>query len=312
MSKIYKITPLFAERIWGGHKLKDTFGYQFDQDPVGEGWLVGNVPLGTNIVEGVNLPIDEFYRQYRQEYFGINEEKFPLRCTLIDPIDNLSVQLHPSDEYALKHDNSRGKPEAWYVIDAAPGTKIQFGHSAKTKDEFVEMANAGRWDDLLCYVDAINEEFLYVDYGVLHAVGKDVLCYEVARNADITYRVYDYNRLDKKTGKLRDLHLAKALDNIKAPHLEQGPIKPTEKWQDGVGVIEYHNQPGEFIFRRIRCHDQGVYQQNEFGFYTVARGSGKINDIDVKIGDTYFIPKDAGSFTIAGDIDLLMSSYSDK
>ncbi len=308
---MYKIKPLFQERIWGGYKLREKFGYEFQQDPVGESWNVADVPLGTNEVEGTGMDLSEFYNKYRDEYFACKTEQLPIRVTIIDPIDNLSVQLHPSDSYALEHENSLGKPEAWYVMEAEPGAKIQFGHTAQTKEEFIEMTKNNRWDELLTYVDAVEEEYLYVDWGILHAVGKNCLCYEVARNADVTYRAFDYNRIDKKTGKTRDLHLEKVIDNIKAPHVGVGPIKPEETWDNGVGVIEYYNKPGEFIFRRIRCNDTGVYQQSEFGFYTIGKGSGKINGVDVKIGDTYFFPINAGELKIEGKMDLLMSSYQD-
>jgi len=308
---MYKIEPLFAERIWGGNKLKEKFHFEFDKEPVGEAWLVADVPLGTNWVVGAEMPLNEFYRKYRNEYFGIKEDRFPLRATIIDPADNLSVQLHPTDEYALKYENSLGKPEAWYVIESEPGGKIQFGHTAKTKDEFIDKANNHQWDELLSYVDAEPEKFLYVNAGILHAVGKGVICYEIARNADITYRVYDYDRIDKKTGKPRDLHLQKAFDNLVSPFNEKGMIKPDEIFVDGLMIIEYYNKPKEFIFRRIRCKDKGIYNQKEFGFYTVGRGSGIFNGQEVKIGETYFLPKDSGALTVQGDMDLLMASYSD-
>jgi len=309
---MYKIAPLFAERIWGGNKLKEKFHFEFDKSPVGEAWLIADVPLGTSWVEGADMPLDKFYEKYQEEYFGILPEKFPLRATIIDPADNLSVQLHPTEAYALKHEDSLGKPEAWYVIESEPGGKIQFGHTAKTKEEFIEKATGDCWDELLSYVDAEEEKFLYVGAGILHAVGKGVICYEIARNADITYRVYDYNRVDKKTGKPRDLHLQKAFDNLVVPFAETGMIKPAEIWQNGVGVIEYYNKAKEFIFRRIRCNNSGYYQQSEFGFYTVGRGNGRINHKEVKLGDTYFIPKDSGTIIVEGDMDLLVASYRDQ
>ena len=311
MTKMYRIMPIFAERIWGGTKLKDKFHFEFDIEPVGEAWLIANVPLGTSWVEGANIPLDEFYHKYQDEYFGIKEDKFPLRATIIDPADNLSVQLHPHEEYALKYENSAGKPEAWYVIESEEGSKIQFGHKAKTKEEFISKANNQQWDELLNYLPAENEKFLYVNSGILHAIGKGVLCYEIARNSDVTYRVYDYNRVDKKTGKTRELHLEKAFDNLVVPFNETGMIKPEEKWSNGVGIIEYYNKAGEFIFRRVRCHDEGFYQQREFGFYTVGRGEGELNGISVKLGSTYFIPKDSEPIEIKGDLDLLVASYKE-
>ena len=309
MGVMYRIVPLFAERIWGGTKLRDNFNFDPDKDPCGEAWVVANVPLGTSWVEGIEMPLDEFYQKYREEYFGINEPEFPIRITVLDAGDDLSVQLHPTHEYAMEHEGTQGKPEAWYVIDSDPGGKIQFGHTAKTKEEFIDKALNNKWEELLSFVDAQPEKFLYVDAGVLHAVGRGVVCYEIARNADITYRVYDYDRLDKKTGKPRELHLQKAFDNIRVPFNEVGMIKLEEIWNNGIGVIEYHNIPKQFTLRRLRCVDEGTYSQPEFAFYTVGKGSGTINGIEVLPGDTYFLGKDFGEVKITGDLDILAGSY---
>ena len=309
MANMYRIRPLYAERIWGGTKLRDNFNFEPDKDPCGEAWVVADVPLGTSWVEGAEMPLNEFYKKYKEEYFGINSTEFPIRITILDAAEDLSVQLHPTHEYALKHEGTQGKPEAWYVIESDPGGRIQFGHTAKTKEEFIEKALNNQWEELLSFVEAEPEKFLYVDAGILHAVGKGVVCYEIARNADITYRVYDYNRLDKKTGQPRELHLQKAFDNLKAPFNEIGMIKPEEIWKDGIGVIEYYNKAKEFILRRLRCKDQGIYTQPEFAFYTIGRGTGTINGIEVLPGDTYFLKKDFGEVKITGDLDILAASY---
>ncbi len=312
MVKMFKIRPLFAERIWGGTRLKEKFGFAVDVDPCGEAWLIADIPLGTNWVEEAQMSIHDFYEKYRTTYFGIKESGFPLRATILDPGADLSIQLHPTDEYALKHENSLGKPEAWYVMETVPGGKIYFGHKAQSKAEFIEKANNDQWDELLDYVIAEEEKFLFVDAGVLHAVGKDVICFEVSRSSDVTYRVYDYKRIDQKTGLPRQLHMQQAFDNIKAPANEVGLIKPEEHWDKGVGVIEYHNVPGQFIFRRLRCREQGTYQQREFGFYVVGRGSGIFNGRPVKLGETYFVAQNSGDLQLSGDFDLLMVSFSDK
>jgi len=145
----------------------------------------------------------------------------------------------------------------------------------------------------------------------LHAIVKGVVCYEISRNSDLTYRLYDYNRLDPKTHLPRELHLSKAFDNVMIPCRETGLIKPEENYENGVGIIEYRNVPGEFILRRIRCQKQGTYNQDEFGVYTVGRGAGTLNGIPVKLGDTYLVSRKAGDLDISGDLDLLVASYRD-
>ena len=146
MNTMYKVRPLFAERIWGGTKLKNKFGFAVDKDPVGEAWLIANVPLGTCWVEGAELPLDEFYHKYQKEFFGIEEAEFPLRVSIIDAGDDLSVQLHPTTEFAREVEGCEGKPEAWYVMESDPGGRIQFGHTAQTKAEFIAKVEKGELD----------------------------------------------------------------------------------------------------------------------------------------------------------------------
>ena len=103
----------------------------------------------------------------------------------------------------------------------------------------------------------------------------------------------------------------KAFANVVVPFKETGLIKPEEQWENGVGIIEYHNVAGQFIFRRVRCKTQGTYRQKEFGIYTVGRGEGTLNGTAVKLGDTYLLAKDSEDIVVSGDMDLLIAGFRD-
>lgn len=307
--QIVTVEPTFCERIWGGTRIRSQFNGVTDIDPVGEMWCVGALKKsGDCRLTEIGMSISEAYEKL-PDWFKCSNPEFPIRATIIDPIDKLSVQVHPGDEYARLHDDSQGKPEAWFVIDAPSDGKIQFGHTAKTREELADRIHKGEWDELLTYVDAVPGEFLYVPFGSMHAVGKDVLCYEISRSADLTYRVYDYDRVDKKTGLHRDLHQAKSIDVITVPHTAQGPIRPQSILRNGIHVTEYFDEPNLFSLHRLESDTHGTYDYDRFMFMTVLSGEGKIGDHNVKAGSTLLVPDHYGSISIDGKMDILSASY---
>lgn len=310
--KMYLLKPEYKERIWGGTRLQETFGFDTDINPLGEAWVVTSlVGNADNEIEELGTTLDTLYQQHR-ELFGTKDDLLPVKVMIIASEDNLSVQVHPNHEYALKHDNSLGKPEAWYIIDAKEGAKIEFGHTAKDKEELKAMIEAGKWSDLLTYVYPKKGDFLMVPDGVMHALGKDLVVCEISKNADLTYRVYDYDRVDKKTGKTRELHLQKSLDVLHAPHNEEGLIHPEAVEVNGCMVTNYYDVPGQFTFKRIEVSDKGVFEQEEFGFYFICSGEGTINGRTCKTGETYLVPKGHGSLEICGKFDILLNTYREE
>ncbi len=309
--QIITVEPTFSERIWGGTRIRSQFNGRTEIDPVGEMWCVGALKTGDCHLREIGMSISEAYVKL-PDWFKCDNPEFPIRVTIIDPIDKLSVQVHPGDEYAKKHDNSQGKPEAWFVIEAPSDGKIQFGHTAKTREELADRIHNGEWDALLTYVDAVPGEFLYVPFGSMHAVGKDVLCYEISRSADLTYRVYDYGRVDKKTGLHRDLHQSKSIDVITVPHTAQGPVRPPATLRNGIRVTEYFDEPYLFSLHRLEVETKGTYEYDRFMFMTVLSGTGIIGDHTVKAGSTVLIPDHFGEIEIVGNMDILSASYRES
>jgi len=309
--QIIHVEPIFKERIWGGTQIKTRYNGNSELDRIGEMWCVcalkGN---GDNPLTEINMSLSEAYEKL-PEWFDCKSERFPIRCTLMDPIDNLSVQVHPNEKYARSNYDSYGKHEAWYIIDAHKNPLIQFGHKAKTKEEFIKLAQANRWTELLAYEHIETGDFIDVPSGTIHAIGKDILTFEVARNSDITFRIFDYNRIDRKTGASRDLHLEAALQVLNFPHHEKGPIHPKPVLSEGVLLSTFIDEVGKYSLFKVQNKTKGKFSCDYFYFITLIEGKGKVNEISLKIGETLFVPAHFGPIEFDGELTALISSYKD-
>jgi mannose-6-phosphate isomerase len=310
--QVVKLKPEFRERIWGGEKIKTEFNGDTDIDPVGEMWVVAPFENnGDNEIEALNTTLSALYKQ-QPDWFKCDTPIVPIRCTIIDPLSNLSVQVHPQESYAQHHDQSMGKPEAWYIIDCKDDSTILFGHTAQSKEELKSMVLNKQWKELLSYIDAKKEGFLMVEAGDVHALGKDILCFEISRAADLTYRLYDYDRLDKKTGQLRELHIEKSLDVINVPHQGEGLIMGDVTVKDGHTLTTYIDAPGKFTMMKIKNDKVSEFDFDRFYFLTVIGGKGEVEGLSLAMGDTVLVPDGFGPITIKGDLELIVSSYRNE
>lgn len=218
-----KFEPQFKERIWGGNKLNT---YCNNPNPnshlIGECWalsgLLGNESVVSNgFLAGKTLT--EVLSIYKSELLGESvynkyHDQFPLLCKFIDANDKLSIQVHPDDKTALERHASFGKTEMWYVIDAEEDAEIILGFNQKVdKEVYLHHLNNGTLEQILNKVKVKAGDAFYIPAGMVHAIGKGILLAEVQQASDITYRLYDYNRVDA-SGSTRQLHTAEALDVI--------------------------------------------------------------------------------------------------
>ena len=303
---------LYSKKEFGVElKLKTRFYGKTDIERVGEMWCVAALKgNGDNRLSEIDMTLSEAYEKM-PEWFNCQSKHFPIRCTLMDPIDDLSVQVHPTEEYANRKLNSYGKPEAWYIIESKENHSIQFGHKARTKKEFLELATGNRWNELLSYVAVNTGDFLDVPAGTIHAIGKNILSFEISRNADITYRIYDYDRLDIKTGLPRDLHLDSAMKVLTIPHAEKQPIHPKMVYVKGCKISELIDEAGKFTLSKIEIDDYGEYDNPYFYFITIIQGVGSVNGISVSPGTTLLVPADFGKIEFKDKLTALLSSYHD-
>ena len=232
MCELLFMKPYCKEVIWGGTKLKSIYGYETQGNHTGEAWVISANPDGQSVVtEGhyQGKTLKELWDGHRELFGNMEGDVFPLLIKLIDARDHLSIQVHPDDEYAYSHENGeKGKTECWYIVDCDEGADIVIGHKAQTKEELKAMIDEGRWDDLLNVIPIHKGDFFYIPAGTVHAIRKGTLILETQQNSNITYRLYDYGRL--QDGKPRQLHIKQSLDVIRCPQERENTVqKAVEK-----------------------------------------------------------------------------------
>ena len=218
-----KFTPLFKYRIWGGEKLKAELNKEYSEENIGESWEISDVPGDETVVAEGDLKgksLRDLTKQFKGEFVGNNVyakfgEEFPLLIKFIDAKTPLSLQVHPSNEVAKKRHNSLGKNEMWYVMQADKGSELIVGFDEKISVEQFEMHLKNNTIlNVMHHETVSNGDAFYIPKGRVHAIGAGVLLAEIQQTSNITYRIYDYDRIDAKTGKKRELHNDMALDVI--------------------------------------------------------------------------------------------------
>lgn len=214
-SKLLKFNTVLKERLWGGYDLAKTYN-QSTKAKIGEAWILSGHTGGQTVVtEGVfkGQKLNDLYLNNKELFGDSNYDKFPLLIKILDAQDDLSVQVHPDDAYAKAHYNDYGKNECWYILDAKSDSKIIYGHHAKSKLEFSSLIEKDAWGSLLNHIAVKQGDFFYVPVGTVHAIGRGIKIFELQQSSDVTFRLYDYNRLDNQ-GKQRQLHIEESLNVI--------------------------------------------------------------------------------------------------
>ena len=307
-----KLTPAFKDYLWGGERLKTEFCKNTDLTPLAESWELSAHKDGQSIVaEGAykGLTLTAYLDAVGKDALGAVCEKygyFPLLIKLIDAKGDLSVQVHPSDEYAMEHEGEYGKTEMWYILDCEEGAALYYGFREDTAREAYESAiKEGRLTDILNRVPVKRGDVFFIPAGTVHAIGAGILICEIQQNSNTTYRVYDYNRRDKD-GNLRPLHVEKALA---VSDLKKSPALPAIP--DGEDVLLA--ACGYFEVRRLRFGGSGTVTATPESFtaLTVTEGEGILSDgetaLSFRKGDTLFIPAQKAAFTVTGACEMILS-----
>lgn len=213
MKKIVKIEPYYEPRMWGGGScLSEQFHYHTDVAPLGEVYNVVALPDHADCyVPEMNMTLSRLYATH-PDWFDCDTKELPIRVNILDPMADLSIQIHPDDEFAPACNGGRGKPAAWVILDAPEDGYIEFGHHARTHEEFETWSETRQWDKLLRYLHTPVDGFIDIPAGTLHAIA-----YNISRNADCTLRLYDYDRTDPATGTLRPIQVKEVLQNVNIP-----------------------------------------------------------------------------------------------
>lgn len=210
-----RFKPIPQTRIWGGSKLKNLFGFAEVRAPIGEYWVLSGHPTSTSIVENGELAgksLNEIIELYPDAYLGHSPQpRFPLLIKFLEATTDLSVQIHPDDSYAQKNEGDYGKTEAWFVLECQEKGVVNYGHEFSDKDEYFTAIKQKKVEEHLCYSPIQKETVVFVPSRTLHALLSGTVVIEIQQTSDITYRVYDWNRLDEQ-GNPRELHIDKAAD----------------------------------------------------------------------------------------------------
>lgn len=311
MSPLF-LEPVFQERIWGGDKLR-SFGYEIPSDKTGECWGISAHENGPNKIlngEHKGKTLKTLWEEDNELFGEKKTEKFPLLTKILDANDDLSVQVHPNDEYAnINEFGELGKTECWYIIDCEEDAEIIYGHNAKDKTALREMIENSKWDALFNKIKVKPGDFFYVPSGTVHAIGKGIQILETQQNSDTTYRIYDYDRKDKD-GNTRELHIDKSIDVINYVSKNEKTIPSTQKF--GETEINTYISNEFFTVKRILIKDNYQYEKaNDFVLMSVINGEGEINinnnTFKIKKGDHFVLTKGDTEIDFKGKIEIVES-----
>mgnify|MGYP000060518152 CR=1 FL=1 len=316
-----KFKKVFKEKIWGGNKFKTLLNMEIPEDiNIGESWEVTCHKNGMSVVENGEFSgktLEELIDSYKdkllgEEVYKTYGNKFPLLIKYLDVNDRLSVQVHPSDEYALRVEGEFGKSESWYIIDASEDAKLIMGlATGMSKEKFLEKVKNNDFDDLFNIISVKKGDFIYVEPGVVHASleGSVVIC-ETQQNSDTTYRIYDFDRI--VDGEKRELHIDKAAEVIefnKNPFISREDERKIIQNQN----IKIQNLTRNEYFNIDKINISGTYKDTvykNFVILSILDGEGKINfnnnEYKLEKGDTYFIPANL-EVEFEGELEILKS-----
>lgn len=304
------ISPVFKQMIWGGSRLSSEFSYKIPGDDTGECWAVSAHPHGDcKVKEGYyeGKGLSELWKEHPELFGNVGLDRFPLLIKIIDAKEDLSIQVHPDGAYAKQHeDGSLGKMECWYILDCKEDAKLVIGHNASTKEELQEMITEGRWKDFIREVPVKKGDFIQTDPGTVHCIVGGTMVFEVQQNSDITYRVYDYDRLmDEKP---RQLNVTQSIDVITVP------AKPIEKIiKDALHLqknvmnelisCEYYT-----VWKLEISETMMMQQEYPFLIMSVIEGEGVLNDHKIKKGDHFILPSGFGEIHMQGEMQLIATT----
>lgn len=304
-----KLVPAFKDYLWGGNKLKRDYNKKSDLDIVAESWELSTHKDGQSMVEGTGITLGEYIEKQGEEVLGKNArafEFFPILIKFIDAKGSLSVQVHPTDEYALKVEGEYGKTEMWYILDCDEGASLYYGLNREmTKEEFKKHIEDDTIFEILNKVEVKKGDVFFIEAGTIHAIGAGIVICEIQQNSNTTYRVYDYNRRDKD-GNLRELHIERAID---VSNLYPAP--PIKRLSDADDLLLAECK--YFTVRALKVSGEKKVKITDdcFNSLIITEGEGTLvlngEVLKLKKGDSIFIPAQCAEYKLTGEMDVILS-----
>lgn len=308
---LIEFNEISKEVIWGGNSLSAAYSKPFDKDKtIGESWEICDLPNDNNTVSNGELKgktLSYLVKEYGSKLLGTKykEDYFPLLIKLIDAKDKLSIQVHPDEEYANKRHNKHGKNEMWYVMDTYGDAKLLIGLKENVTKEDLKKAidNKENIEDMFNYFDIKKGDAFYIPSGCIHAILGNVIIAEIQTPSDVTYRLYDWNRVDKN-GKSRELHIEDSFNVIK--NINAFSLKSSKNNKIKTDILEINTVFSNDYFTTEEYIISGDYNSNTneetFEIIIVLEGNGiiesNVNSIDLNIGKTVLVPSSFGNYTI--------------
>lgn len=314
---IYKLKPACKDYLWGGHRLKEEYGKESDGEVLAETWELSCHTDGPSIIIN-GAYAGKTLRQYidaeGKQVLGTHCERFgefPILIKFIDARENLSIQVHPDNGYALKNEGQYGKTEMWYVMDAGADAFLYYGFRKEiSRKEFERRIKDDSLLEVLNAVPVKKGDVLFIEPGTIHAIGKNILIAEIQQNSNVTYRVYDYGRKDRY-GHKRDLHIEKALAVTKYV-----PIVRDSSSYPHVADCDYFTVDKLNLDGKVMRRMEGYVSEESFASLLFLDGEGSIENgsdcLTFKKGDSFFIPAGSGDYQIEGTCDALVTTIREK
>ena len=313
----FLIKPAIKDYIWGGTRLRDEYGKESGLDRLAESWELSCHPDGDSIIasgEYEGMPLSEFVKEHPEAVgkFFKGGDTFPVLVKLIDAKNDLSVQVHPDDEYALRIEKQLGKTEMWYVADCEPGAELVYGFREEiSPEEFRTAIEENTLMDRVNRVPVKKGDVFFITPGTLHAIGKGILIAEIQQNSNVTYRVYDYGRKGAD-GKPRELHIEKAIDVTRTAPAEHRYGQPEKenapgRWHSPLAACKYFRADKYDIYRSM-----AVGKSDTFRHLLFTEGEGEVTDgtesLPFRKGTSVFIPAGEENITIKGKCSVIITT----
>ncbi len=312
-----KLKPPLKHYLWGGNKLKTQFNIKTEEETVSESWELSCHKDGESIIENGRYSgktLSEYVKAAGTDVLGTNckdKSNLPVLIKLIDAWDNLSLQVHPDDEYAYKNEGEPGKTEMWYIIDCEEDAEIIYGFKNKiTKTEFESSIENNTIMNVINKVKVKKGDVFFIKSGTLHAIGKGIILAEIQQNSNATYRVYDYGRVDS-SGKQRSLNIEKA---IAVTDLSPSKSYPTEQLRQYTGYKKRLLASCEYFNTYLYSVDTSceiVADSKSFNSIVVFEGNPVINynegTLPLKKGNSVFVPASFGKYKISGQCEFIFT-----
>lgn len=312
------LAPAFKDYLWGGTKLKTQYGKQSDLDIVAESWELSTHKDGQSTVASGSdrgLSLTEYIEKHGEAVLGSHGaafDFFPILIKLIDARDNLSIQVHPDDDYALKNEGEYGKTEMWYILEAEEGASLYYGLNTEvSKEEFRRRIESNTLLEVLNRVEVHKGDVFFIQAGTVHAIGKGIVICEIQQNSNTTYRVYDYDRRDAQ-GNPRQLHIEQAIQVSDLKPAPENTSAGEEVSHEGytqkqLASCRYFTVERLYIASRAELN----ITAESFHSLVVTEGSGTLamegTELSFKKGDSILIPAQEQKYTITGNCEVIRS-----